>query len=196
MRIFYFLAITLFCSPVIAADFQLPDFVLGTKKTDMKAESLAKTSMTLFAAEAVIETEWADDKLKALSLHFYQGVDYKELRQSFSQLQQQLITAFGALVWVSAETTADSTQTPEQQLALLDQLMATAVQTTAGYRQSHLANSTLVMDFQPAPQPDNNRLHLQVSFSSLTDEYRLILFIDDKTAPERTAPAVINLEAF
>lgn len=196
MRIFSFCAITLFSASLMAADFQLPDFVLGSTKTGLKDEVLAKTSLTLFEAQATVETQWAEDKLQAVLLTYYQGTDYAELKRKFSGLQQQFITAFGALVWVSSEATPNTTQTTEQQLALLDQVMQTAPQMAAGYRQSHLAHSNLILDFQPSPQPDNNRLHLQIRFSSISGEYSLILFVDEKTTAERTAAAVVNLEAF
>jgi hypothetical protein len=52
-----------------------------------------------------------------------------------------------------------------------------------------------MLDFQPEPQPDNSRLHLQIRFSSINNEYMLVLFVDEKAAA-RTAAAIINLEAF
>lgn len=196
MRIFSFFAITLFSASLMAADFQLPDLVLGSTKSELKGEVLAKTSLTLFEAQAIVETQWAEDKLQAVLLTYYQGTDYTELRRKFSALQQQFITAFGTLAWVSSEATPDTTQTIEQQLALVDQVMQTAPELAAGYRQSHLAHSNLILDFQPSPQPDNNRLHLQIRFSSINGEFKLMLFVDEKTAAERTAAAVVNLEAF
>lgn len=196
MRLFSFLTMMLFSSALTAAEFQLPDFALGTAKAEMKAEVLAKTSVTVFETEAKIDTVWADDKLAAVQLTFYHGADYPTLRQKTTVLLQQLTTEFGAISWVSAEANPASAVTPEQQLELLDQVMKTAAETVAGYKQSHLANSTLVLDFQPTPQPDNSRLHLTISYSSISAEYRLELFIDDKKAPERTSGAIVNLEAF
>ncbi|RVT46131.1 hypothetical protein EMM73_10540 [Rheinheimera sediminis] len=196
MRILCFFAVTLFSASVLATDFQITDFVLGSKKADLNAEVLSKTSLTLFEAQATVETQWTGDRLQAVLLTYYQGQDYVELRRKFSALQQQFITVFGSLTWVSSEVRADATQTPEQQLALLDQVMQTAPEITEGYRQSHLANSTLTLDFQPELQPANSRLHLQVSFSSTAGEYSLIVFVDEKTTAERTAAAVVNLEAF
>lgn len=196
MRFLTFLVCAFFHSYLIAADFQLPDYVLGTAKADIKAEVLAKTTVTLFEADAEISPLWVEDKLVAVQLSFYKGADYVALRQKVSQLLQQLSLQFGAVVWVSSEASPEANMTLEKQLDLLDQVLKTAVETAAGYKQSHLANSTLVLDFQPAPQPDNVRLHLAVSYSSLHGDYALDLFIDEKTAQERTASGIVNLEAF
>lgn len=195
MRICSFFAALLVSSSLIAAEFQLPDFVLGTAQTTLKADPATKTSLTLFETKASVDPQWTEDKLTAVALNFYQGTDYTEFRQKFAELQQGLHIKVGSLAWVSPEATTDTTQSPEQQLALLDQVMKTAPDTADSYKQSHLANANLVLDFQPKPQPDNCRLHLQLSFSSISGEYSVILFVDEKSAAERTAAAVVNLEA-
>ena len=100
------------------------------------------------------------------------------------------------MVWVSSEMKPEANQSLEQQLTMLDQVMAKAAETAAGYKQSHLANSTFVLDFQPLPQPDNLRIHLAISYSSLKAEYALDLFFDERTTAERTASGIVNLEAF
>lgn len=196
MRVFSFLAMMAFNTAVMAADFQIPDYVLGTEKANLKPEVLSKTTLSLFEADAKVETEWVDGKLTAVQLNFYQGANYEILKQKTSQLFAQLSTQFGAVVWVSPEADSTATQTTEQQLGLLDQVMKTAPEIAAGYKQSHLANTNLILDFKPEPQPDNSRLHLQISFSSINNEYNLIVFVDEKTAAERTAKAVVNLDAF
>jgi hypothetical protein len=185
-----------FSSPALAVDFQLPDYVLGKAKTELSPEVLAKPSVNLFSADAKIELQWTEDKLAAVQLTYYQGTDYEVLKQKASLLLQQLSSQFGAIGWVSPEADSSATQTLEQQLGLLDQVMKTAPETAANYKQSHLANSTLVLDFQPTPQPDNSRLHLQISYSSFASEYSMVMFIDDPKAEARTAVAIVNLEAF
>lgn len=195
MRLFSFLAMMAFSPVLAAADFQVSDYSLGSAKADLKAEILSKTTVTLFEADAKVETQWTEDKLTAVQLSFYQGTDYEILRQKTSQLLTQLSSQFGTVVWVSPEADTAATQTTEQQLGLLEQVMKTAPGTAAAYKQSHLAHTDLVLDFQPNPQPDNSRLHLQISFSSLSGEYSLLLFVDEKTSAERTAAAVVHLEA-
>jgi hypothetical protein len=196
MRIFSFFVMTLFSFSLLAADFQLAELSLGAKKADIKAETLATTHLTLFEAEAKVEMVWTEDQLTAVLLNFYQGSDYPQLKQKFSALQQQLTANFGAVSWISPDTEPTESISPEQQLHLLEQVMKNAAETAATYKKSHLANSTLVLDFQPTPQPDNSRLHLQLSYSSISGEYSLILFVDEKTAAARTATAIVNLEAF
>lgn len=196
MRLFSFLAIMAFSPVIMAADFQVSDYKLGSAKADLKAEILNKTTVHLFEADAKVETQWTENKLAALQLSFYQGADYEILRQKTSQLLAQLNSQFGAVVWVSPEADTATTQSTEQQLGLLDQVMKTASDIAADYKKSHLAHTNLILDFQPNPQPDNSRLHLQISFSSLSGDYSLLLFVDEKTSAERTATAVVNLEAF
>lgn len=196
MRLLSFLVMMAFNPLVIAADFQVADYVLGTEKTNLKAELPAKTTVTLFEADAKVETQWTDDKLTSVQLSFYQGDNYGILKQKTSQLLTQLNSQFGAVVWVSPEADTAATQTTEQQLGLLEQVMKSAPETAAGYKTSHLANTQLMLDFQPEPQPDNSRLHLQISFSSINGEYMLVLFVDEKAAVARTAAAIINLESF
>jgi hypothetical protein len=196
MRIFSFLAMIAFSPALAAADFQVSDYSLGSAKADLKADLLSKTTVTLFEADAKVETQWTEDKLTAVQLSFYQGADYEILKQKTSQLLTQLSSQFGTVVWVSPEADTAATQTTEQQLGLLEQVMKAAPGTAAAYKQSHLAHTDLILDFQLNPQPDNSRLHLQISFSSLSGEYSLLLFVDEKTSAERTAEAVVNLEAF
>lgn len=179
-----------------SVDFQLPDYVLGKTKAELSAEALNTTSISLFGAEAQLAPQWAEDKLAAVQLSYYQGSDYEVLKQKASLLLEQLSAQFGAVIWVSPEADPSTTQTLEQQLGLLEQVMKTAPETAVNYKQSHLANSTLVLDFQPTPQADNSRLHLQISFSSFDNEYSLTLFIDTPEAEARTAVAIVNLEAF
>lgn len=197
MRGFYLVFLMMFSGALLAADFQLPELALGTEKAQIKPEVLSQTKVQLFEADAQLEIQWAEDKIAALQLTFYQGTDFQLLRQKTSHLLTQIGVQFGSVVWLYAESEADaaSAKTLEQQLALLDQVLKSAPEAAAGYKQSHLANSTFVLDFQPSPQPDNNRLHLQVSYSAMTNNYNLTLFIDNKTAPERTAFAIVNLEA-
>lgn len=196
MRLLSFLTIMVFNPLVMAADFQVADYVLGSAKADLKTELVAKTTVTLFETDAKIATQWTDDKLAAVQLSFYQGDDYEILRQKTSQLLTQLSSQFGTVVWVSPEADTAATQTTEQQLDLLEQVMKSATETAAAYKTSHLAHTNLMLDFQPEPQPDNSRLHLQISFSSIDNEYMLVLFVDEKAAAARTAAAIINLEAF
>ncbi len=196
MRFLTCLLVIIFSSHLSAAEFQLPDYVLGTAKAEIKTEVLDKTSITLFGADAQLETQWTEDKLAALHLTYYRGADYKVLREKASRLLQQLTTQFGAVIWVSSESATPSQQTIEQQVGLIDQVLEKAAETSAGYRQSHLASTRLVLDFQPSPQPDNLRVHLSLSYVSLKDEYVLELFFDQSTAPERTATSIVNLEAF
>lgn len=101
MRLLSFLVMMAFNPLVIAADFQVADYVLCTAKTNLKAELLTKTTVTLFEADAKVETQWADDKLTSVQLNFYQGDNYEILRQKTSQLLTQLSSQFGAVVWVS-----------------------------------------------------------------------------------------------
>lgn len=196
MRGFSFLLMLVFSPVVLAADFQVDAYTLGTEKASLSAELLNKTTVTLFEAEAKVETQWTDDKLSSVQLNFYQGTDYSALHQKASQLFSQLSARFGAVVWVSPATDTASPQNTEQHLAMLDQVMKTALNVSAEYKKSHLAHTNLVLDFQPEPQPDNSRVHLQISFSSVSAEYSLVVFVDEKTAAERTATAVVNLEAF
>lgn len=196
MRIFSFFVVTLFSFSLLAADFQLGELALGAKKADIKAETLATTNLTLFEADAKVEMVWTEDQLTSVLLSFYQGSDYPQLKQKFSDLQQKLTANFGAVNWISADTEPTESTSLELQLNLLEQVMKNAAETAATYKQSHLANSNLVLDFQPTPQPDNSRLHLQLRYSSISGEYSLILFVDEKTAAARTAIAIVNLEAF
>jgi hypothetical protein len=196
MRVFSLFALMMFSSTTLAADFQLPDLALGSAKAEIKPEILNKTTVQLFQTDAKVEIQWAEDKIAALQLTFYQDADYEVLRQKTSSLLTQVSYQFGAVNWVSAEAGATSEQTLEQQLSLLDQVLKTAPQAAATYKQSHLANATMVLDFQPSPQPDNSRLHIQASYSALSNSYSLKLFIDEKTAAERTGFAIVNLEAF
>ena len=195
MRVFSFLAMLVFSPVVLAADFQVDAYALGTEKASLSAELLNKTTVTLFDAEAKLETQWTEDKLSAVQLNFYQGTDYSALQQKASQLFSQLSARFGAVLWVSPETDTAATQTTEQHLGIVEQVMKTAAKISAEYKKSHSAHTYLMLDFQPEPQPDNSRLHLQISFSSISAEYSLVLFVDEKTAAERTATAVVNLEA-
>lgn len=196
MQLFIFFVFMVVSLQLKAAEFQLPGYQLGMAKTAVKADVPEQTSLRVFEADAQTELQWQDDKLVAVQLSFYQGPDYATLRQKADLLLQQLYSQFGAVLWVSSEASPEATQSQEQQLALLDQVLKTAAETAAGYKQSHLANSTLVLDFQPSPQPDNSRLHLQVSFSSFDNNYKLVLFIDETAAAPRTANAIVNLEAF
>lgn len=188
-------AMTLFSASVMSADFQLPNYMLGVEKSTLTPEVLAQTKVSLFELDAAVSALWADNKLKSVELSFYQGKDYTALKQKTTQLLQQLTAKFGAVVLVLPNAELTSGITLEQQLEVLDQVMQTSAAKAAGYRQSHQANSIFVLDFQPASQPDNCRLHLAVTYSSVSDEYHLELFIDEKTAESRVAGSVINLEA-
>lgn len=196
MRVFSFVAMLAFSPALLAADFQVDAYVLGAAKASLSAELQNEKTVTLFEAAAKVETQWTEDKLSALQLNYYQGPDYILLQQKTSLLLTQLSSTFGAVAWVSSETDATTVQSTEQHLGIVEQVMKTADKISADYKTSHLANTRLVLDFQPEPQPDNSRLHLQISYSSISSEYSLMLFVDEKTAVERTATAVVNLEAF
>lgn len=196
MRVFSFVAMLAFSPALLAADFQVDAYVLGAAKASLSAELQNEKTVTLFEAAAKVETQWTEDKLSALQLNYYQGPDYTLLQQKTSLLLTQLSSTFGAVAWVSSETDATTVQSTEQHLGIVEQVMKTADKISADYKTSHLANTRLVLDFQPEPQPDNSRLHLQISYSSISSEYSLMLFVDEKTAVERTATAVVNLEAF
>ncbi|WP_127020789.1 hypothetical protein [Rheinheimera mangrovi] len=196
MRVFSFVAMLAFSPALLAADFQVDAYVLGAAKASLSAELQNEKTVTLFEAAAKVETQWTEDKLSALQLNYYQGPDYTLLQQKTSLLLTQLSSKFGAVAWVSSETDATTVQSTEQHLGIVEQVMKTADKISADYKTSHLANTRLVLDFQPEPQPDNSRLHLQISYSSISSEYSLMLFVDEKTAVERTATAVVNLEAF
>jgi hypothetical protein len=196
MRVFSFVAMLAFSPALLAADFQVDAYVLGAAKGSLSAELQNEKTVTLFEAAAKVETQWTEDKLSALQLNYYQGPDYTLLQQKTSLLLTQLSSTFGAVAWVSSETDATTVQSTEQHLGIVEQVMKTADKISADYKTSHLANTRLVLDFQPEPQPDNSRLHLQISYSSISSEYSLMLFVDEKTAVERTATAVVNLEAF
>jgi hypothetical protein len=196
MRVFSFVAMLAFSPALLAADFQVDAYVLGAAKASLSAELQNEKTVTLFEAAAKVETQWTEDKLSALQLNYYQDSDYTLLQQKTSLLLTQLSSTFGAVAWVSSETDATTVQSTEQHLGIVEQVMKTADKISADYKTSHLANTRLVLDFQPEPQPDNSRLHLKISYSSISSEYSLMLFVDEKTAVERTATAVVNLEAF
>jgi hypothetical protein len=195
MRIFCFLALFMSHTATIATEFQLPGYALGSAKATLATEATEQNKVTLFQSEAKLTAVWTAEQLTALQLEFYQGADYSKLKEKTCLLLEQLNKEFGAVRWISADTEPVTDQNLQQQVQLLDEVMAKAAELSAEYNSSHLAQALLVLDFQPEPQPDNSRLHLQVAYSSATALYSLVLFIDQKTAPARTAPAVVNLEA-
>ena len=86
MRVFSLLALMMFSGTLLAADFQLPDLALGSAKAEIKPEILNKTTVQLFQTDAKVEIQWAEDKIAALQLTFYQDADYEILRQKTSVL--------------------------------------------------------------------------------------------------------------
>jgi len=171
-----------------AADFSLPGLTLG------ETSSTNEPDTELFGMKLKAKTELNEGKLSAVQIVLYQGTEPAAFVALLDKVAQQWQKDWQGLVLLKPDEKEPVDLTAVDNYTELKQFFTDANQLAEQYRSSHRAETILLVDVEPATQPDNCRLHLSLQYQSMSSSYQLVLYVDSKDAPSRNAEAVVNLQ--